>query len=231
MKSLWTALTIVLLSVGVAEANGLKDAPFTWTGFYAGAHAGYAWGDASHEQTNGGMVPGPYEYDLDGALAGVSIGHNWQFNQVVVGIEAEAGYMDLDGEGRIASSAPGHYQALDVSAGMYGLLAARVGFAWDRSLVYAKGGYAYTDMDAGQKTTKPGFVTHRSEALQGFVYGAGLEHALSDRISIKGEWLRFDFDSVSGDQESLTDIPIGFKYTNSTDVEIDTFKLGVNFRF
>lgn len=229
-RFLSTALVAISLSTPAA-AQSLKDAPVSWTGPYAGAHIGYGWLDGTHRQTNGGMPVGPYAADDEAPLAGVSLGYNHQMGQLVLGVEVEGGYMDIEGKGRIPSSTPGHYQAIDVQTGFYGLAAARAGFAWDRTLFYAKGGYALSEGDVGQKTTKPGFVTHRSDSLQGFVYGAGVEHKLNERMSIKFEWLRFDFDGVTGDQTSVTDIPVGFKYTNATDVQVDTLKLGVNFKF
>lgn len=223
------ALTMMTLSAQASDPT-LRE-PFSWTGLYAGVHAGYAWGDADHAQTNGGMPHGPYGYDVDGALGGVTLGYNQQFGFVVVGIEAEGGYMDLHGEGKIPSSTPPNYQALDVDGGFYGLIAGRAGFAIDRTLIYGKGGWFRMDGDAGQATTKPGYETTRSESFQGVVYGAGIEHAVGRHMTIKFEWLRFDFDGVTGSQTSLTDPPVGYVYTNQTDLQVDTFKLGLNYKF
>lgn len=225
MKTITTAAALLALGITTAQAET------NWTGFYVGAHAGYSWGDVSHAQTNGGMPYGPYSYDVDGVMGGVSVGYNQQIQRVVIGIEAEGGYMSLSGEGRIPSSTPPNYQALDVEGGFYALIAGRLGVAFDRTLVYGKAGYAYMDGDAGQKTTKPGYTTQRSEAFQGFVYGAGVEHKLTDSLSFKVEWLRFDFDGVTGSQTSVTDAPIGYVYTNKTDTAIDTVKLGLAYKF
>lgn len=54
---------------------------------------------------------------------------------------------------------------------------------------------------------------------------------LTDRVSVKLEYMRLDLGSVDGHQLSITDVPVGFKYTNETDLVIDTVKLGVNFKF
>lgn len=227
-------ITIMLALFGFAasaQAQGLKDAPINWSGPYVGAHVGYGWLGADQKQTNGGMVAGPFEANDEGGLAGVTLGYNRQFQQLVVGVEIEGGYMDITGAGRIPSSDPAHHQKIDVQTGFYGLAAGRLGFAWDRFMIYAKGGYAVLEGDVGQQTTKPGFVTTRSDNLQGWVYGAGVEHMLTESISLKFEWLRFDLDQANGFQKSITDIPVGFEYTNSTAAEIDTLKLGVNVRF
>lgn len=230
LKTLAVAV-LAILTVGTAQAQSLKDAPINWSGPYAGLVIGWGTSDGEQAQTNGGMVPGPFKIDGEGAFGGAVLGYNHQINQLVLGVELEAGYLDVGGDGKVPSVDPTKVQNIDVDSGLYAVFAGRLGYAFDRTLVYGKAGYAVTDIDAGQKTTKPGFVTHRSDSLQGWVYGAGVEHMLTERISLKAEWLRFDFDSVTGDQESITDVPVGFRYTNKTDLEIDTFKLGINFKF
>ena len=227
MRKLLTAAAAASILALPAYADG----PLTWTGLYVGANAGYGQLNADHFQTNGGMDPSPFDADGDGFLGSATLGYNLQAGSIVFGVEAEGGWMDITGEGRIPSSTPGHYQAIDVDTGFYGILAGRLGVTFGRTLIYGKGGYAWLEGDAGQTTTKPGFVTNRSEALQGWTYGAGVEQAITDRIRVKFEWMRLDLDGVTGSQTSLTDDPVGYVYTNSTDAEIDTFKVGVSFAF
>lgn len=222
------ALTAALLLAAAVIPAQAED--YNWSGLYAGAHAGYAWGNAEHTQTNGGMPFGPFGYSPEGMFGGATGGINWQVSQIVFGIEADVGYLDLSGEGRIPSSTPPHYQALEIEGGLYALLGGRVGFAWDRTLIYAKGGRVYLDGAASQATTKPGFQTQASGNLDGWAYGGGVEHAFTDRISLKLEYLHFDFGRVAGSQTSITDPPIGFVYENATDVSADTVKIGVNFK-
>jgi outer membrane immunogenic protein len=243
MKKLTVALLAIAGMTAPASAadlygyggGSLKDGPvaaFTWTGFYAGIHAGYAWGDVDHSPTNGGVAPGPFSYDADGAFGGATLGFNWQFDQIVAGAEAEGGYMDLSGDGRIPSSNPAAHQDIDVDGGAYALIAGRLGLALGHTLIYGKAGYAWVDGDTGQKTTNPGYKTFRSDSLEGFVYGGGIEHALNRRMTIKVEYLHFDFDDVSGYQLNVGDqtSPIGFKFTNKSDVDADTVKLGLNIK-
>lgn len=225
------ALCFALLSSMIVPAYSADKVPFSWTGLYVGADVGYAWGGVDVFQTNGGMPLGPFDYDTKGFSGGLSIGYNQQFGMAVIGVEAEGGHMDLGGNGKIPSSTPGHYQAIDLEGGLYGILAARAGLTIDRTLVYGKVGWAYWDASAGQKTTKAGFVTHRTGAFDGLVYGAGIEHALNGGWSVKLEWLRFDFGDQSGDQTSITDPPIGFVYENKHSLTADTVKLGVRYKF
>ena len=231
MKRFMLTLAALAAIVLPAQAQSIKDSPIIWTGPYAGILAGYGWGGVDVRDTNGGVLPGPFSYDTDGIIGGAVLGYNHQIDRVVAGIEIEGGWMDLGGKGKIPSSTPPHFQAIDLEGGMYGMLTGRLGFTVDRTLIYGKGGWAYWDGDAGQKTTKPGFVTHRTGPFSGFVYGAGAEHKLSERMSIRLEWMRFDFGSETGDQTSVADAPIGFKYINKHDITADRVTLGLNFKF
>ena len=162
---------------GQAQRLEYDEAPrpaFSWTGFYLGAHAGYAWGDVDQRQTIGGMPVGPFSYDVDGAFGGGTAGYNWQAGQLVVGIEGDLGWMDLSGAGRIPSSNPAAHQDITLDGGLYGDITGRLGVAMGRTLLYGKGGWAWFNGEARQKTTNPGFVTHGTDkAFDGWVAGAG----------------------------------------------------------
>lgn len=228
LRAVVTGVAVLGLCVGNAHA---QQRPFTWTGLYIGANVGYAWGDVAVRDTTGGVTPGPFTYDTQGITGGLSIGYNQQLGPIVLGIDAEGGWMDLHGHGRIPSSTPPNYQAIDLDGGLYGIIAGRAGFAIDRTFVYGKAGWFTWDASAGQKTTKPGFVTHRTGGFDGFVYGAGVEQMLQSGWSLKLEWLRFDLGSATGDQTSVTDDPIGFVYVDKHDPTADTLKLGLSYRF
>ena len=133
--------------------------------------------------------------------------------------------MDLIGSRRTDSSNPTKYQTLEVEGGFYALAAGRVGFAWNHTLVYGKGGWAYYDGEATQTTTNPGFVTHGTGALYGWAYGGGIEQVIGNGWSLKGEYLHFDFDAAGGDQTGIED---GYVFDNTSDVDSDTVKLGIN---
>lgn len=233
------ALASVLLTASPAFADGIpsripsleEPKHYSWEGFYIGAHGGYIWESISQTQTSGGMPVGPFDFKDGSFFGGGQAGFNFQRQNIVFGIEADLGYMYLPGKGRIPSSNPAAHQDFAVDSGFYGDITGKLGFAVERTLIYGKGGYAAYSGEAWQKTTNPGFVTHGSDKyLQGWVVGGGIEQAISSRVSLKLEYLHYDFGKVTGDQTSVTDIPIGFVYTNASKVEFDTVKLGVNFK-
>jgi outer membrane immunogenic protein len=211
---------------------------YNWSGLYIGAHVGYASGDATttDDVADWGTDPkfiGPFNYDLDGGFGGGTVGVNWQHSSLVLGFEADLGYLDLSGS-RLTDSSVGlpNYQTLNVDGGFYALLGGRAGIAFGSTLVYGKGGWAYYDTEATQTTTKPGFQTHPTDSFTGWAYGAGIEQAVGDGWSLKAEYLRFNFGTEHGDQTSLTDPPIGHVYEFHTDInDVDSFKVGLNYKF
>lgn len=227
MRRVLVALCFLVCAGSAASA----DRPLSWTGFYTGIHAGYAWGDASVLDTTGGVLPGPFDYKPSGVLAGGHAGYNWQMGSVVVGVEGDIGFMDLSGHGTAPSSDPTKQQDLRLESGLYGTATGRLGFVVGKSLIYGKGGWAYLDATASQTTTKPGYVTNPTKAFNGWVWGGGIEHFLSPGVSVKAEYLHFDFGSQLGDQTSVSDDPIGFKYVNKTDVTADTMKVGISVHY
>ncbi|MCS0493809.1 porin family protein [Ancylobacter sp. MQZ15Z-1] len=92
--------------------------PFTWTGFYIGANAGYGWGTAD------------WSPDTDGFIGGIQAGYNWQgAGPLVLGIETDLQYSNVESS----------VFTLDY----FGTIRARAGFAMDQFLVYGTGGFAY----------------------------------------------------------------------------------------
>ena len=72
-----------------------------WTGFYAGAHIGGAFGNASTIDINGGVPPGPFNYTTTGVINGGQVGVNYQWSNIVTGVEVDLGYMGASGKGYV----------------------------------------------------------------------------------------------------------------------------------
>lgn len=205
---------------------------YDWSGFYAGVHGGYAWGKASvTDDINDGVPPGPFDYKPNGIFGGGTAGVNVQLGHFVIGAEGDLGYMNLTGAGIVPSSNPIYHQDITLDGGLYGLAAGRVGFAWGRTMLYGKGGRAFYEGEAEQVTTKPGFAPTGTGTFSGWAYGGGIEHMLGDNWSLKVEYLHFAFDREQGSQTSITDDPIGHVYNNWTDLNADSVKAGISYKF
>jgi outer membrane immunogenic protein len=82
------AATAADMPVKAAPLAPAVSAPTTWAGFYMGGHLGYGWSKMSGEASD---PPSPLVDDmkLHGAVAGVHAGYNWQYSQLVFGVEGD----------------------------------------------------------------------------------------------------------------------------------------------
>jgi outer membrane immunogenic protein len=165
---------------GPTSVGGYKDSyiPAVWTGWYAGLNGGYGWSEYSNQfaftGTNfGGISP-------EGGFGGGQIGYNWQgiwHPHLVVGIEADIQGGDIEGK---AVDTAGNFFKSNVD--YFGTVRGRVGYAVDRTLVYATGGFAY----GGVKNEINTFSSDKTAT--GYVVGGGLEYKFSPAWSVKAEY-------------------------------------------
>jgi outer membrane immunogenic protein len=253
MKTLLsTAMLASLLVAGAAQAADmpLKAAPrvappFSWTGCYIGGYVGGAWASKdvrATELTNnlgGGYngVGNTWTYRLDSSfIGGGTLGCNWQVNQFVLGIEGEGGALSLRGSAPDPKSAGLDTVSHTKIGDGYGVIAGRLGVAFDRTLIYFKGGAAFVDVRSSVIDTctlapcGPDAVNatgHRDRTT--WALGGGIEHALWGNWSVKAEYLFLDTNHsfiVSGLAKSGT-IP---RWDHDVS-GVHTVKVGLNWRF
>ena len=192
---------------------------FSWTGCYAGAQAGKAWGDTRN-------VTAGVTADTDGWLAGGQIGCDHQFApNWVVGVEGMAAWMDMDGRSDPFFSGKNVFR-FSTQTNWIASATARIGFSVDRWLIYAKGGAAWSDHDyrvLGSSTDRRG-----SDTVSGWTWGVGLEWAFAPNWSTKLEYNQYDFDRNS---VRLNDRFGGSSTRRKFEHEIRTVTLGINYRF
>jgi outer membrane immunogenic protein len=127
--------------------------PFTWTGFYVGVHAGYAWGDVDDDlddrfEENDFPVDHRADgLDIDGFIGGAHAGYNVQFDSFVIGIEGDVDFSGADGDHEFSASDGLITGNLSLDSNWQASIRARAGFAFDRTLIYATGGVAFADAD------------------------------------------------------------------------------------
>src|SRR6476620_3497642 len=69
-----------------------------WTGFYIGLNVGGQFGHSETDDLDAYWYDGgEWGYDESGVVAGGQVGYNCQWNWLVLGVEADGGYMDLNG--------------------------------------------------------------------------------------------------------------------------------------
>ena len=170
---------------------------YNWTGFYLGAHVGGAWFNkdwtypcTSTNLTNfPGFACGVSEGGHSGSswLAGGQVGFNYQVSQWVWGVEAQFSATRINGS---SVSQAFVQDTLHSRTDFIGTIAGRLGVAWDRVLLYAKGGGAWVHDKFWESTTgDPSDVFGRADGIRwGWMVGAGIEYAFAPNWSVKAEY-------------------------------------------
>ena len=131
---------------------------FTWTGFYVGAQIGYGWNANDNDIVlpSGFVVQsGDFGDSGDGFLAGVHAGYNVQLGSFVLGVEGDIeGVFGDDDDDDVVIVGPGggvftNYGFAGNALDWQGSIRARAGFAFDRALIYATGGFAFAGVSDG----------------------------------------------------------------------------------
>ncbi len=166
---------------------------FTWTGIYVGGQIGYAWGTTN---ANAGDDFGDFEYfsfNNNGVIGGAHVGYNLQLSQFVIGLEGDVDGSSLkktvSGDLFVgAGTGFGAIVPVTVSGKLdvQGSIRGRVGYAWDRVLIYGTGGVAFGGFN-GTIYTPFGYDS-QSNTRVGWTVGGGLEYAVTNNWSIRAEY-------------------------------------------
>lgn len=184
---------------------------FTWTGIYVGGQIGYGWLNGNNNFTGFDPVTGfgvatNVGGTANGVIGGANVGYNYQINQFVIGLEGT-----VDGTS-ISNTAVANVPLLGGTFGVTanssipieGSIRGRLGFAWDRALIYATGGVAF----GGFNTNFNGFgvgaggvpifgSTSVSDTRVGWTVGGGIQYAVTNNWSVRAEYRYTDFGSFN----------------------------------
>jgi outer membrane immunogenic protein len=195
--------------------------------------------------------------DPNGFTGGGQFGYNWQSSHWVYGIELDFDAYRLSDTANTSALLPQLTQlpactptfgsciaSLSTSVSTEWLMTARprVGYAWDKTLVYGTGGLAVTRLKFSQSysdnvsplTEGPGIESaSASKTLVGWTVGAGVEQAIAAHWTVKAEYLYTSFGDFNAGGV-LHDLSPG-DFTNFSNsighLSSSTVRGGVNYRF
>lgn len=191
---------------------------FDWTGFYVGGHLGGGFSQSSWSDPITGVGNGTF--NNFGFLGGGQVGANVQFNRLVLGLEGDFSWTSLK-----ASRHDSIGETLSTTVPWTSTITGRVGAAFDRLLVYGKGGLALAQ-DRSSLTDLGGHTATDNLMRKGWTIGGGLEYAFDDHWSAK---LEYDY-LAFGTQAMTFTTPMEIVRSN-TSLNVQEVKAGVNFRF
>jgi outer membrane immunogenic protein len=228
-KMLLTGTALLTLVSGSAMAADLqRPAPapvytkappmmpvFTWTGCYIGGNAGGLW--AKKDWTN---VTGVAEssVSISSWLAGGQVGCNYQVSTWVFGIQGD---YDWTNANATAADILGGTDQTKIKS--LASVTGRVGYAWDRFLLYAKGGGAWEADE--YSIVGAGFAASATETRTGWTVGGGGEYAFTNWLTGFVEYDFYDFGTKANTFAGTFVSTVNIKETKSV------AKAGLNFKF
>ena len=246
------------LAIALCAASAPAFAQSTdWSGVYLGATAGHADGDSDVTTTVVDAVGGYFatssvneinaagvgQVDPSGTAFGVTVGYNWQSDNLVFGLEGDwnALNVDDDRDETVAYSCcalTGFNLFQQTSADDLVTLRARIGYATNHSLFYFTAGWAQVDIGIENEFTDDYDDAHASfddsDTQDDWIWGIGYEHDIGRNWSLKAEYLRADFGTVSGTSNNLTTDGDAWPtdvFTHTADLDLRVIRVGVNYRF
>jgi outer membrane immunogenic protein len=199
-----------------------------------------------------------YDSNDSGGLIGAQVGCNRQLGSVVLGVEADwqwtsletsadASYSAYADPGNTAFTVAAHTEQVSSKLEWFATLRGRVGYAFDRLLVFGTGGVAFANI---KSETNVSFATFAPSPVYngavhigsdsftnvGWVVGAGLEYAFAPNWSVKGEYLYMDFGThhnFSPLVAATAPAAVGPGYSWSTSVREreNVVRVGLNYKF
>ncbi len=156
----------------------IRDSIYDWSGGYLGGLLSFVFIDNQY------LPIGAADPDLsgDGYLGGIYAGYNYQTGNLVMGIEGDVLFGEVDPRNII--------DQVDQDVDFMATVRARLGFAHDRTMAYVTGGVAWLDSEI----SLPAFGESASNTHFGYVVGGGLEHAWTDNFVGRIEYLFADFE-------------------------------------
>jgi outer membrane immunogenic protein len=182
---------IALGAAGTAVAQD-SDA-VSWSGPYAGLHAGYGFDDgrtldvagtstATGNAIASGARPGRFNANRSGFVGGGQIGWNLQRGRWIFGPEGDFSYMRSRGTanvGTLATAGAPQSTVVQTRLDWLGSARLRAGYALGNGMIYGTGGYAIGKVKGAASFYAPNgtlnYAGGNSYTAQGWTAGGGLE--------------------------------------------------------
>jgi len=230
---------------------------YNWSGCYIGGNVGGKWARTTDDVSIAATAGTAAVTSTFGAatastiVAGGQVGCNYQApgSNWVFGIEGDADWHRWS-TGRVQAVTISPFVAgdtFDISSRWQASIRGRIGYAWDRWMLYATGGAAFTNVVVGANfpifvagaITFPATIASETKTLFGPTVGGGLEYAITNNwsVGIEGRYSWYGnhtFNSGLVAAFATTAAPGGFLFAQATQtLRIETAEVTgrLNFKF
>ena len=239
------------------KARPLSPPPPTWTGFYVGLNAGYAWGhsdiavgDLGVDPFDSAQVAAP-NLSPKGFIGGAQAGYNWQTGQWVVGAEIDVSGLNAKADASMSPFFTGKGNTFTWSSRYDWLVTARLRAGYlvaPNWLLYATGGLAVTHVkdsvvctsaaipnnQCGLNSSTASAVTWSdSETFAGGTIGGGIETMLSPNWTARVEYLYAKFRDTTPPVTSSSGFSAGqvFPSVFTFNHNLNVVRFAINYKF
>ena len=247
MKKFLLAATAITSISGSAFAADLAVRPapvyrpapvvlalYSWTGCYVGGNGGGIWAKSEWNDPLFGTFGNS---TASGGLGGVQVGCNYQAGAWVFGVQGDYDWASAttDSTNVILTNTFGPTFTDHTEVKSIASVTGRVGYAWDRFLLYAKGGGAWLRTDHTLRVNGVDVATTSdNNSRGGWTAGVGGEYAFTNWLTGFVEWDYYKFDSDNpGGLVCTPSACGGVLFTNGVGVKetINVVKAGLNLKF
>ncbi|RUO98664.1 porin family protein [Hyphomicrobium sp.] len=183
-----------------------RPSPASWEGFYWKPILSYtsmSFGD-SHLK------------DADGFTLGALVGYDFRYQGFIFGPTADLSYDFLYNDSSRIDGVSGYKAHADFD----GSVGARAGFLlMDRTLIYATGGYAFSNLEVKNRS----LGVSDTNTLSGWTAGGGIEYLWSNDSGLRFEYKRVEFSGEHFDSLPSND--------DEVSASMDKFSFGFVHRF
>jgi outer membrane immunogenic protein len=264
------ATLITTAVVGIAFSASAADLPvkplaykaapaavaaYNWTGWYVGLNAGGNWGQSQPSTAPaiaGAFVgcpacvadvasAGGQSFNTSGFTGGIFGGYNYQFGNLLAGIEVDFQYFRSAGSNVVTANSAACPCNITIRSSMSTdwLFTARprLGFVANNWLFYGTGGLAVTNLKANWSyaddfTSGAGSESASASSTKaGWAVGGGIETALPGNWLLGAEYLYVSFNNISAVSTNFAPATPGTVFSHSANLKSDIVRARLSMKF
>jgi len=197
----------------------------SWAGPYIGVQAGYLSG--------GGVTtfPGSDEFhfiDPTGFAGGVVAGAAMQWGRIVGGLEGDLSFVAAKSSINTGLAPDPTITQLQTAINWNGHVRGRLGYGFDRALIFVAGGLALAGVENKAVDNGAGVTATWNDTRVGWTVGAGVDYRVAPQATVRLEYLYDNYGS-----QTLAAQTVGVTTFAEREHKLDTHTLraGVNWHF
>jgi outer membrane immunogenic protein len=218
------------------KAPAIVSPAYDWSGFYIGVDGGGGWNRNCWSNTSFFGTPvSPSASEgcstASGGTVGGQVGYRWQVAPWVFGVEAQGNWADFTGSNTSNQVFPTITNQTKTDA--FGMFTGQVGYAFNNTLFYLKGGAAVTDNKYSSWSQVTGNeLSTGNDTRWGGAVGVGFEYGFAPSWSVG---LEYDHLFMGTDNVAFTGVAPGNLGVNTRNEDIngdiDLVTARLNYRF